>query len=279
MSLARSIVEGKTDLSEEEVIHLIGLVEDKYSNEPNLIETPSNDVIYVGDLHGDLGSLKQVQSLFKEKRSRSLVFLGDYVDRGPYQIEALHLVLSLSLVYPERVFVLRGNHESEEVCTRYGFLGAVGNKYGLKFLMEYFRAFQVLPLASITKTGIFACHGGIPEGVDSRERIRRIDRKHPNFPDDVAFQMVWNDPKDADFRFRPNFRSDRARVYGSLAFTDFTEALDLNVMLRSHEAFPQGLVKFFENRLLSVFSTSYGGRVNAKVLHLRDHLDFRPIDL
>ena len=240
MQLARDIVDGKTDLTEEEVLELIGVTEDKFSVEPNIIETPDRDVIYVGDLHGDLGALQEVIRLFNESKNRSLVFLGDYVDRGPQQVETLHLVLSLAIVYPERVFVLRGNHESEEVCTRYGFLGAVGHRFGMRFLVEYFRAFQVLPLASLTKSGIFACHGGVPEGVDSRDRIKRIERVHPNFPDDVAFQMVWNDPKDADFRFRLNFRSDRARQYGSLAFSEFYHSqfyktLILEKLLLSHQ--------------------------------------------
>eukprot|EP00001_Collodictyon_triciliatum_P085560 15109_6 len=48
-----------------------------------------------------------------------LVFLGDYVDRGPKSFEIVTIVSALKLKYPSRVHLLRGNHECAEMSVSY----------------------------------------------------------------------------------------------------------------------------------------------------------------
>ena len=50
-----------------------------------------------------------------------LVFLGDYVDRGPYSLVNFLFALSLFLAWPEKVILLRGNLEDIEINAIYGF--------------------------------------------------------------------------------------------------------------------------------------------------------------
>lgn len=46
-----------------------------------------------------------------------LVFLGDYIDRGPQSLECLDYVMALAVKFPERVVPLLGNHEA--MCLNY----------------------------------------------------------------------------------------------------------------------------------------------------------------
>jgi len=75
---------------------------------------PDGLTVYaIGDIHGRLDLLEQVhRGIAKDPaRGRKLVvYLGDYVDRGPQSREVIELLLAPSPEGWERVF-LRGNHE------------------------------------------------------------------------------------------------------------------------------------------------------------------------
>jgi hypothetical protein len=200
------------------------------------------------------------------------VFLGDYADRGPQQVETVNLVFSLAIEYPSRVLALRGNHESDSIARTYGFYNAVKARYSPYIFDVYCSGFKILPLAGLSSNGVFSCHGGIPEGVETLEQIQEVDRFHENFPDPLAFQLTWNDPSDGDFRFSPNWRGGGSRVFGRLAFNEFMESLGLTLMFRAHQVFPDGVKTFFDGKLISIFSSAYSNRVKPKIAFLRDGL-------
>src|SRR3954469_6901031 len=66
----------------------------------------------IGDIHGDLAHLFKLLACLPElDKDDTLVFLGDYVDRGPKSAQVVDYVRNLSTQIPAKVVALRGNHE------------------------------------------------------------------------------------------------------------------------------------------------------------------------
>ena len=83
-----------------------------------------NRVVVIGDIHGSLHSLLDIilnmneSGLFTASGSLMenvrVVFLGDLLDRSPYTLECLYIILRLCRENPEKVVLLAGNHETDE---------------------------------------------------------------------------------------------------------------------------------------------------------------------
>jgi serine/threonine protein phosphatase 1 len=71
----------------------------------------SEKLFAVGDIHGCLYKLYSLYGRieFDPKRDR-IVFLGDYIDRGPWSFGVIEFLLKLKRDCPKAVF-LKGNHE------------------------------------------------------------------------------------------------------------------------------------------------------------------------
>jgi serine/threonine protein phosphatase 1 len=67
-------------------------------------------LIAVGDIHGCLDQLQALIAKINPRPTDRLVFLGDYVDRGPESCGVLDYLITFQKKFPKTVF-LRGNHE------------------------------------------------------------------------------------------------------------------------------------------------------------------------
>jgi serine/threonine protein phosphatase 1 len=69
-----------------------------------------NRLIAIGDIHGHLDKLNRLLAQVHATPEDQLVFLGDYIDRGPESMGVIERLLELQEEFPLAVF-LRGNHE------------------------------------------------------------------------------------------------------------------------------------------------------------------------
>jgi len=66
----------------------------------------------IGDVHGELEKLVTLLQRFPSLTSQdTLVFLGDYVDRGPHSRQVIEYLMLLPSLTKAKVVCLRGNHE------------------------------------------------------------------------------------------------------------------------------------------------------------------------
>ena len=70
------------------------------------------------------------------------IFLGDFVDRGHKSLEIMCLLLALKIQYPDRVYLIRGNHECDAMNELYGFYSEIHERinYSVLFLFFFFFA-------------------------------------------------------------------------------------------------------------------------------------------
>jgi serine/threonine protein phosphatase 1 len=84
----------------------------------------------IGDIHGCATELERLLDGLAPAASDTLIFLGDYIDRGPYSKAVIDRLIRLRREGPTCVF-LKGNHEDMFLA----FLGEPGH-YGEAFLFN-----------------------------------------------------------------------------------------------------------------------------------------------
>jgi serine/threonine protein phosphatase 1 len=147
------------------------------------------DIYAIGDIHGNLDLLKRLMDKLAPDLDRTqLVFMGDYIDRGPRSKGVVDYVLRLrNQAPPGQVICLKGNHEAMflnfmqgqdlELFLFNGGLRTLEDYWGEKweeaeelFLpAEHRQFFETLALYYETENYIFV-HGGLKPGVPLAEQ-------------------------------------------------------------------------------------------------------------
>ncbi|TVU05168.1 hypothetical protein EJB05_48321 [Eragrostis curvula] len=252
--------------------------------EPNLVRIdprPGQSVVVVGDVHGQLHDvIFLLQDAGFPSEERLFVFNGDYVDRGAWGVETFLLLLAWKLtgikrlptvLLPNCVFLLRGNHESKYCTSVYGFEKEVMTKFkdqGPPVYRKFLRCFEDLPLATIIAGCVYTAHGGVFRGtivlpskrtkkgkkgrkykadstvdstaiklgsLDELLKARRTVLDPPwEGPNLIPGDVLWSDPS-LELGLSPNNERGIGLLWGPDITQQFLRTNNLKLIIRSHE--------------------------------------------
>lgn len=147
-------------------------------------------VVAIGDIHGQLGHLEDI--LKQLEPDDKLIFIGDYIDRGPNSPEVIERLLGLD---QETVF-LRGNHEqmaldatdypeSMRIVDLWLFNGGINTHNAYERHppslwdkhLEFFRATKLAHKEEIDGITFYFSHAGWSEYANLEEQYDSLDQE------------------------------------------------------------------------------------------------------
>jgi len=237
-----------------------------------------NNLLIVGDTHGDLNSTLRIVQPFFDGKVDSLLFLGDYVDRGEQSFLNFFFLICLSILWPDRIILLRGNHEDLELNLLFGFYKELQNYFPINREFQAVLAiinaiYNLMSLVAITPKNSVCMHAGIPKSLPPLKLFELMPKPHIEYrkiPDkqlkedlyDSYTQIRWNDPIITSLEMNDE-RSYHGHFYYTLEETkQFLELNKQKRIIRSHEDVRGGYQEVFSDVLYHIFSTEpYFGQI------------------
>ncbi|BAE62912.1 unnamed protein product [Aspergillus oryzae RIB40] len=229
-------------------------------------------VTICGDIHGQFHDLMELFRVGGDVPDTNYLFMGDFVDRGFYSLESFLLLLCLKVRYPDRITLIRGNHESRQITTVYGFYDECIRKYGSANVWRYCcEVFDYLALGALvlgtsseleptgpvmndsTQTGAVLCvHGGLSPLIDTVDKIRLIDRKQEVPHEGAMCDLLWSDPDEIDgWGLSPR---GAGFLFGGDIVKQFNYRNDLSLIARAHQLVMEGYKEMFDGGIVTVWS-------------------------
>jgi diadenosine tetraphosphatase ApaH/serine/threonine PP2A family protein phosphatase len=252
------------ELDEGNILNIVSRALDFLKNEPMLVRLNFGKAYFVGDTHGDLQSTINIAHILKNTDVH-IVFLGDYVDRGPNQLENINYILALKAEFPSRITLLRGNHEIPHVNYYYGFLVETIKKFSQNLYDKYCECFSFMPYSALVDSRILALHGGLAEKLTDLKQIESLPKGEMEPKNQIALQILWNDPNEDISGFQPSIRGSMIRDFGRDVFERFAETNGLDMIIRAHQYFAEGYHYYFDEKILSLFTCRYYPSVDPKI--------------
>lgn len=226
---------------------------------PMLLRIDPN-VVVVGDIHGNFADIHRIFRLFGQPPRTKFLFLGDYVDRGAYSFHCITLLIAMQVCYPERFFLLRGNHEFSLICNSYGFATELNQSFprsqANQIFMLFNEVFSWMPISAVIGGVIFCVHGGLSRSLDKIDSIDNIQRPILTFEQSsLTSDLVWSDPGDIQDPIGPGVRGHGV-TFGPRAVAFFLAKNGLKVLIRAHQFTSKGVHSFAGNLGITVFSSS-----------------------
>lgn len=292
--------------------HMIGALCEQVikvlQNKPTVVKIKPPVKIF-GSLHGQITDLLRFFEKYgmpdkhagfgtSDIEAVGYVFLGNYIDRGTRSLEVICLLLALFLKHPHEIVLLRGAHEDKHINIGEGLANEceMRLKENIKKNKSVFaklnEVFEYLPLACLINDKVLCVPSGIGEHVVSIDQIMKIKKpikidhstQKPTTEQKIVFDLLWSDPVQNLEEEMNTINEQRSHIakgtmvrFGVNRIKSFMLQNNLDILIRSHEPVRDGVEKFGETNLYSVFSCSdYGGTHNndGACLHFKKHNNY-----
>jgi len=228
-----------------------------------LVSTPAvGEAIVVGDIHGDLESLMIIlkDSDFMKKNRKdedvTMIFLGDYGDRGLHSPEVYYIILKLKELFPKHVVLMRGNHEGPDdlLAHPHDLPAHLQRKFGDAAPQVYTRIrelFNYMYNGVLVDERYVLLHGGVPSQASTIEDLAFAHEKHPR--ETHLEEILWSDPREGMMGIYPSPRG-AGRLFGENITEKFLKVLNVKVLIRGHEPTGEGFKINHGGKILTLFS-------------------------
>jgi len=239
-------------LPEPDLKKLCEMVKELLLEESN-VQPVAAPVTICGDIHGQFYDLRELFRVGGDPPQTNYIFMGDFVDRGYYSLETFTFLLCLKARWPEKITLLRGNHESRQITQVYGFYDECQQKYGNANAWKYCtQVFDLLTVAALINGRILCVHGGLSPDIRTLDQIRTINRNQ-EIPHEGDFcDLMWSDPEDIEtWQVSPR---GAGWLFGSRVTKEFVTINNLEVIARAHQLVHDGYKFMFDKQLVTVWS-------------------------
>ncbi|VDM62935.1 unnamed protein product [Angiostrongylus costaricensis] len=223
-----------------------------FMEESNLCECEV-PIKVIGDIHAQYQDMNRLFDLVGRVPEERFIFLGDYVDRGPQGVEVIILLFALKLRYRDRIYLLRGNHETPAVNKIYGFYNECVMKYGAGMWWDFQWCFNRIPLAGLISKKVLCMHGGLSPELNHLDVIRNIPRPCEPLDRGLLIDLTWSDPTNkGDGPF--SHVSGISYMFGKGVVQQACQMLGIDLIIRAHQVVQDGYEMMAGRRLITVFS-------------------------
>ena len=247
------------NLKEEEIKYAIDNSIEIIKGENILVELEA-PLRICGDIHGQYMDLLHIFESYGYPYQYNYLFLGNYVDYGVSGIEVLCLLLCYKIKYPEKITLLRGNHESSTKNRIYGFYDECKRRYSVRIWRSFIDLFNYLPIASIINDKIFCVHGGLSPYLNRPNDILTISRP-TDIPDlGLLFDLLNSNPSKDVIEYDEDDNEENSFLFGEKVVLEFCEKNNLDLIVRGNQVTNKGYEFFGQKKLVTIFSaTNFGG--------------------
>jgi protein phosphatase len=238
---------------------------------------PLGEALVIGDLHGDLESLITVldNSAFVQKMAASkdatVIFLGDYGDRGAQSAEVYYVILRLKLAFPEQIILLRGNHEGPEdlMASPHDLPVNFQARFKENWAAAYSKVRELFPYlynAVLVKERYLMVHGGLSPEIASAQDLANASLTHPE--QDFLEDLLWSDPNETiqNVSYSPR---GAGKLFGKSVTENVLNKLGVKILIRGHEQCENGFKLNHDGKVLTLLSRRGAPYFNAYGAYLQ----------